>query len=403
MPAFLAHHQLTERFQALDLFLHQHEHLWKPRPFTALRLEWETHHPDLSHWLRSRTLDEAEAAHHHPEQLRAPAPFTQLANDAIRLSTVGELPPMDLHPAGHRLDVNVPGRKWQQIEAFGSRLSFHAQARRWLDWCSGKGHLGRRLLQPGQQLTCLEYDTALVAAGQALSDHHRLPAHHLHQDVLAADAVQQLHPDHSVVALHACGDLHVRLLQLASAQGCQHIAVAPCCYNRIQADHYQPLSQAAQASPLRLSLDDLALPLSEAVTSSARERRQRDTSMARRLGFDLLQRQQRQTDDYLPTPSLPTAWLSKPFETYCRDLAALRNVPFTGHPDWTALEAAGWQRLAEVRNLELLRNLFRRPLELWLVLDKALYLQAQHYHVRLGTFCDYPLTPRNLLLLAERK
>ena len=55
-----------------------------------------------------------------------------------------------------------------------------------------------------------------------------------------------------------------------------------------------------------------------------------------------------------------------------------------------------------MRNLERLRNLFRRPLELWLVLDRALFLEEQGYSVRLGTFCDYPLTPRNLLLLAER-
>ena len=43
-----------------------------------------------------------------------------------------------------------------------------------------------------------------------------------------------------------------------------------------------------------------------------------------------------------------------------------------------------------------------RTLELWLLLDRALYLQEQGYHVKLGTFCDYQLSPRNLLLLAER-
>jgi hypothetical protein len=69
--------------------------------------------------------------------------------------------------------------------------------------------------------------------------------------------------------------------------------------------------------------------------------------------------------------------------------------------DWASLEIAGWQQLAKVRNLELLRDLFRRPLEMWLILDRALYLQEQGYRVRLGTFCDSRLTPRNLLLLAE--
>lgn len=80
----------------------------------------------------------------------------------------------------------------------------------------------------------------------------------------------------------------------------------------------------------------------------------------------------------------------------------LKELSTIGSPDWPALEAAGWQRLAEVRNLELLRGLFRRPLELWLNLDRALFLEEQGYTVRLGTFCDTPLTPRNLLLMAER-
>ena len=131
-------------------------------------------------------------------------------------------------------------------------------------------------------------------------------------------------------------------------------------------------------------------------------RRQRDQSMARRLAFDLLQRQQRGVDDYLPTPSLPVSWLSKDLPSYCRDLAEIKGIELSGDIDWSALEAGGWQRLAEVRNLELVRGLFRRPLEIWLLLDRALYLQEQGYQVRLGTFCAHQLTPRNLLLLAER-
>jgi len=55
-----------------------------------------------------------------------------------------------------------------------------------------------------------------------------------------------------------------------------------------------------------------------------------------------------------------------------------------------------------VRNLELVRGLFRRPLELWLLLDRALLLEEQGYRVHLGTFCPSELTPRNILLLAER-
>lgn len=394
---------LLARFTALDAFLTTHQALWKPRPFTHLLLPWEASYPEMALWLRGRSLEEAENAHNQPADLAdAPEPFASLAALSAELSAVGELPGHTLETAGHRLNVDVPGRKWQQIEAFASRLSFAAQPTHWLDWCSGKGHLGRRLLGPAQQLTCVEFDPALVANGQALSQRHHLHALHVEQDVLAANASAVLSASHTPVALHACGDLHVRLMQLASAVGCQQMAIAPCCYNRISRSEYQALSSPASASLLQLSQEDLALPMSETVTAGARVRRQRDTSMARRLAFDLLQRQMRRLDEYLPTPSLPSAWLNKPFADYCRDLAALKELSTVGTPDWSALEAAGWQRLAEVRNLELLRGLFRRPLELWLNLDRALFLVEQGYVVRLGTFCETPLTPRNLLLLAER-
>ncbi|MBY8949675.1 methyltransferase [Pseudomonas sp. SH10-3B] len=386
------------RFEALDAFLIEHQGLWRPRPFTHRQLPWEAEHPQLARWLRQRSLSDAETSHNHPHALPAPAPFPALACEALRLSAVDKLPTHPLHPAAHRLNVDVPGRKWQQIEAFGAALHFAQTPRHWLDWCAGKGHLGRRLLHTGQQLTCLEYDPALIASGQALSEHHGLPVTHRLQDVMADVSLSS---EHTPVALHACGDLHVRLLQLASAAGCKQLAVAPCCYNRINTHTYQPLSEAGRASTLQLSLDDLGLPLSETVTAGKRVRLQRDISMARRLGFDQLQRQLRHCDEYLPTPSLPASWLDKPFADYCQALASLKGLS-TGAQDWAALEAHGWQRLAEVRNLELVRGLFRRPLEVWLVLDRALYLGERGYRVEVGSFCETALTPRNLMVLAER-
>ncbi|NVZ67908.1 methyltransferase [Pseudomonas costantinii] len=386
------------RFQALDAFLTEHQGLWRPRPFVHLQLPWETLHPELAQWLRQRSLADAESCHNQPHDLPAPAPFPQLAAQALHLGAVDKLPAHPLEAARHRLNVDVPGRKWQQIEAFGAALQFAETPRHWLDWCAGKGHLGRRLLQPGQQLTCLEYDPALIASGQALSDHHGLPVTHRLQDVMADVSIS---PEYTPIALHACGDLHVRLLQLASAAGCKQLALAPCCYNRINTDTYQALSGAGRASALQLSIDDLGLPLSETVTAGKRVRQQRDTSMARRLGFDQLQRQLRNCDEYLPTPSLPASWLDKPFADYCQELAGLKGLS-TGEQDWPALEAHGWRRLAEVRNLELVRGLFRRPLEMWLVLDRALFLSEQGYKVEIGSFCEPALTPRNVMVLAER-
>lgn len=393
---------LLQRFLALDAFLLEHQALWRPKPFTVLELPWEHSHPELATWLRSRSLEDADAVHNAPEQLDAPAPFPTWAARGAELSVVGQLPATPMEKLPNLLTVDVPGRKWQQIEAFASCLHFTEAPQQWLDWCAGKGHLGRLLARDGKPLLSLEFDSALVEDGQRLSDRLQLQARHRQQDVLAPNAHEHLQAGHTTVALHACGDLHVRLLQLASSHGCRQLAVAPCCYNRIDSEHYQPLSNAAQSSTLRLSREDLRLPLAETVTAGARVRRQRDASMARRLAFDLLQREVRDSDDYLPVPPVSPTWLDKSFADYCRDLAVLKGLDLPTVVDWLHLEARGWQRLAQVRNLELVRGLFRRPMELWLLLDRALFLEEQGYRATLGAFCATRMTPRNLLLLAER-
>ena len=149
----LTGHALRERFQALDDFLVSHQSLWRPKPFTCPVLPWEAEHAELAAWLRRRSLAQADAEHNHPAELPAPAPFPALARRAAELSALGQLPSRELGPLPERLSVDVPGRKWQQISAFAERLLFQRQPAHWLDWCSGKGHLGRLLAQGGQHLT----------------------------------------------------------------------------------------------------------------------------------------------------------------------------------------------------------------------------------------------------------
>jgi hypothetical protein len=65
-------------------------------------------------------------------------------------------------------------------------------------------------------------------------------------------------------------------------------------------------------------------------------------------------------------------------------------------------EAAGYERGRITRALCTVRAQFRRPLELWAVLERALCLEESGYAVRLGTFCSRQTTPRNILVVATR-
>lgn len=398
---------IGERFLALDVFLQAEQRIWREKPFTQHCLSWESEFPELASWLRKRSLSQAEACHANPYQLAAPQPFPRWAQQAKQLAHVGRYPQVTLQARPERMHHGIPGRKWQQIEHFCSALHAGAEqpfglVRRWLDWCAGKGHLGRYIAWPNADLQCLEFNADLIASGQAISQKYLPHAQHHLCDVISNASVASLKSSDAVLALHACGDLHTHLVRQVSAQRVPRLALAPCCYNRIQTDDYQPLSSLGKASALRLNRDNLSLPLTATVTASAGQRRLRDQSMAWRLAFDLLQRELRGKDEYLPTPSLAAAWFNKPFAQWCRDLAALKGLPTAVEQNWARLETMGWQRLAEVRNLELVRGVFRRPLELWLVLDQALFLQEQGYTVAVGEFCSTQLTPRNILLRAYR-
>ncbi|SEL28935.1 Methyltransferase domain-containing protein [Atopomonas hussainii] len=396
---------LRERFAALDHWLCQHRPLWQEAPFTHAQLSWESAYPELAQWLREQTLEHAERYQGQPHLLRsAPTPFSALAAESVQLGQLDALPTHSQNTVAARYAVDIPGRKWQQIDAFASILPQASNNTHWLDWCSGKSHLGRHLLHRlGGELTSLEWDAALVDEARRLTNEHNLCASHHVQDVLAADCAAQLQAEHSPVALHACGELHLQLLRLASQANCTQLAVAPCCYNRIDGPDYQPLSHAAQQAQLQLSRADLRLTLRESVNAGQRARRLRDQSMARRLAFGQLCQQRLGTSAQQATPSIASKWLGLPFHQWAEKVAEYRELELPLSPSDDALEAQGWARLAQIRNLELLGNLFRRPLELWLLLDRALFLEEQGYRVQLGTFCPSSLTPRNALLLACKR
>tara|TARA_R110002020_G_scaffold406379_2_gene616573 strand:- start:39940 stop:41163 length:1224 start_codon:yes stop_codon:yes gene_type:complete len=396
----------AERFEQLDAWLLRHQAVWRATPFTQHQLPWERDWPELATWLRSRSLAQAEQAHTELSCLAAPAPFAELLAQSQSLCAMPDWSVASTQAWPEMLERHIPGRKWQQITRFAqaSQQRWRQPPRHWFDWCAGKGHLGRLLAwQGGLPLTCLERDPELNQQGRGLSQSLQIHARHIDCDVLTRQAWQQLRADHSLVALHACGQLHMTLLEQAVTAGCRQIALSPCCYNRIEGVTYRPLSQAARQSGLQLSRDDLGIPLQSTHTAGLRTRRLRDRSMAWRLTFDLWQREVRGENSYLPTPSRPESAVQGGIAEFCNDLARHHGLPRASSAQWAALEPQGWRRLAEVRNLELVTGLFRRPLEVWLLLDRAMYLQESGYDVQLGLFAPAHLTPRNFLLIAEEK
>lgn len=387
----------AEHRRQLDTALLAQRDLWHPQPFREARPAWCERWPALAAALLA--LDDADVARLNDD---TPAALRWLVDYLPDIDAL--LPLIDIAAADHvpppvpggRWAWEIPGRKRSQIEAFAGAVQAGGEGV--IDWCGGKGHLGRLLGLAWQKpVHTLEIDAALCADGEQLARRIGLDHRFLERDALAvADWPRR---GQHAVALHACGNLHRRLLEHGAGAGVSRFDLAPCCYYRGVETHYQPLGASGQ---LQLTRDDTRLAVTETVTASPRLTRQRDQGIAWKLAFTAW-RAQVGDASYKTFKPVPSPWLRGSFADFLARMSAREGLPPPEARHLASIEATGWQRQREVLRLSIPRHAFRRALELWLVLDLAQYLEARGYEHRLATFCDRHLTPRNLLLSAWRQ
>ncbi len=393
----------NHRLARLTELLSRWQPLWCPLPFQYRHLPWPDDFAALGDallGLSEQDVVRLQAAPYHASPLAEWLPVAEL-------EVLVDLPILSAPAASLPCEwgQHVGGRKWRQIEAFVEQVCL-GPGESLVEWCAGKGHLARTLARRHDaDVTGLEWQATLCDKGRQLAQRQGVTVKMRQQDVMGSVIATPLTAQTHIVALHACGDLHVRLLELA-AETESPVTLAPCCYQRTRDAVYRPLSRRAkalsEAHHLTLSREDLAMSVQETVTAPGGVQRGRERANAWRLGFDELQRQVRGIDAYLPVPSLAYGRMPDDFAGFCRWAARQKGLPLPSGVDWAALEAAGWQRQFRVKRLELVRHLFRRPLEVWLALDRMMLLTESGFDAELGIFCDRELTPRNLLLRASR-
>ncbi|MEZ5573931.1 MAG: methyltransferase [Halioglobus sp.] len=392
---------LADTFERLDTLLSEHRQWWQFQPFHTRNSRWESQAPTLHKRLMQLSPDQLAWLTVDAQQRRD---FLQHWLPVVdELEQLCQLPQLQGRTIAHdaHLEHGIGGRKWAQVIAFAALVPAQQPI---VEWCSGKGHLGRVLAANGAtQVNSLEREAALCRSGEALANRAGVAMTFHQRDVLRDALDGLLRADSHCVALHACGELHMHLLQQVVAHRGLAISVAPCCYYLLPQDSYTPMSTAAQRSELRLSKSDLHIPLRETVTGGARARRWRSQELRWRLAFDCLQRELRQQDVYLPLPTIARHLLGGSFVDFIHWALRNRGLPAQRirQPDKYLQQAEA--RLPAIQQMELVQQVFQRPLELWLALDRALYLQDNGYCVSVGEFCARQLTPRNILIQATRR
>lgn len=396
---------LDQLFKAYTTVLRDNAVYWQFSPFMAADNPW-AHLPrseKLLSRLNSLSAEQLDSIDQHADKQRKF--FAEYFTDVFTLPCSFDSPFLS-HNAEQSsfpfwLSNGIGGRKLAQINAFIAALpELHGDV---LEWCAGKGHLGRLLgYSRNVGLRSVEYNADLCRQGERLASQHEIKQQFVCADVLLAEDSVFSGQDHAV-ALHACGDLHNHLLKQASSQTLLSLHVAPCCYHLINSTVYQPLSQAGQRNNLNLSRDQLKLAVQAQVTGGERVRRLRHREVLWRQMYQLVLEHYLEVPDYQPLSSVPKHWFSGSVDDFINWAATQHEITLPPVIDWIMIEHAAKKRVETIQRMELVRHVFRRPLEIWLILDRALYLEEQGYKVTIQEFCDYSVSPRNFLIQAFKQ
>lgn len=315
--------------------------------------------------------------------------------------------PVTREPMAPRLSARIPARKWSQVSAFVQAVlpwleGLGDNAGRIVDGCAGKGHLGRTLAGvSGRKVHCLERDPVLCRKAELLAESCAAPVRVACLDVLSTELDAFLGPDVVAFLLHACGDLHQQFLDALRRGRLRAVAVAPCCFFRTQALPLRGWSETGRKTGLELHRDELTFATCRATVARAPRRERFVRREAWWLGFEAWCRDSGDRPPSTLRRHMEPGRPSVGFAECARRLVVLAGRKAPSDTTLAAYETRGWRRLHRAAAFERVRDPFRRALECWILLDRALALEESGLEVLLGEFCETNVTPRNGTILAR--
>lgn len=208
------------------------------------------------------------------------------------------------------------------------------------------------------------------------------------------------------VGLHTCGRLALDIIRESSNKKVPALINFGCCYhNLFQAEDLQNISSFAQEHG-KLWMDKFALTLSCRAHNKMPEK-EYDLKLKvkfYRYAIHILLHDHYGLKELVTLGNSSPRLYDEPFGHYA--LEQLQRIKLTSKHTLEELNAffhnPELQILIERMLMAgLIRNALGRVLELYLLLDRAIYLEERGYKVRLEEFFDEELSPRNIGITAE--
>ena len=393
----------TRQFTGIAAFLQAHQYLHEkellrryPDPLPDPYREWEQEMRDWS--VADIARFETELQH---DNIRHPAFLTFVKTiKSLAKIPISKITPVPLPPNIRR---GMTPKKIHEIERL---TAINGIEKNIIDIGGGKGFLSAAILQGGAtHSTCIDMDITLQSQGKKRLQKW-LPEL-TNKIAFLHKKIDEQHPipsptspqETTLFGLHSCGNLSSQVIRQGIDHGVKQIINFGCCYHHLKGDYN--LSGIAKEKGLQLSQEALHLAAHShrILDTGALQKRQ----MVKRFRYALhCFLYDRYGIPFQKIGDGKAVDYQDNFPAYAKKFALeLSTIP-DAELDAFFQQKTLQDNIGLLMRGDSLRNILGRLIELYIVLDRCLFLKENGYRVTLTAYFDRQLSPRNLGIVAKK-
>lgn len=405
-----------ERFQQILDFLKPYQRMWQneimlmyPNPLEGYPMEWIE---DLRRFQNKHDVIRLEKKDVF-DYIETPS-LIEFYQQIKKLSQLPQIPNYDKMPEEPWTWLFMIPKKQYEIRRLAPHINhlYHThKIDQVVDIGGGIGYLAQTLNnQYKLKVTTLDMDPKLQKTGTEIhTKNAKDPTNKVqYKNVMVSDQgefVEILKQNVMPIGLHTCGRLALDIIKVSSSKKVPALVNFGCCYHTLDKTDLQNISAFAQGLDDRLEMHKFALTLACRAHCKLDEK---DYDLKQKVKFfryaiHILLHDHYEIKELVTLGNSSPKLYDKSFGHYALEQFERINLePRHTEEELNAFFARPDLKLLIDRMLaaNIIRNALGRVLELYLQLDRAIFLEEQGYQVEVQEFFEEELSPRNIGITA---
>jgi hypothetical protein len=405
---------LKERFLQITEFLKPYQNIWEneimlryPNPLEGYPQDWIDELMEISELKTLLEIERKNVEGHLKNET-----LLKFFRDVLTLCEVPKAASLTLAPTSKTTFLYVIPKKEHEIRHLAPYIAKFAQdhsIERLIDIGGGIGLLAQTVNSLyGTPITSVDMDEKLQKTGQERLKKLTLLSAPVEYECLKVDPSEikfkaLLGPHRATIGLHTCGGLAVTQIKTSIEQNCKGVINFGCCYHKLL-PHEQNLSEFARQNG-GIEFNQFALTLSARAHKkfSLQDMELKWKVKFFRYTFHFIMCDHHDQWNTLNLGNSHKSLYEKSFAEYALDqferIGVKSKLSYDELNNYFEREE-NKKLIRQMLSAALIRDALSRLLELYLLIDRCLYLEEQGHQTQLLSFFDETISPRDLGIIS---